>query len=307
MSKTRFHFRSRSPLCASVVKYSFLIFAICAGSHLSAETPKGYTGIYTRSNSNVLQAENAFAGITVTNVIENSPGAAAGVKVNDVILSANGSELGDPNQLIGLTESLPVGSVIELRVERDTEVLTLPLTTVARVLGPDEKESAPKTHIENKLLGFEFQTPSDDEIAKLRLAPKSGIKVLRLAEKGPIDDAGIKSGEIITEANEEAVASPEGFLEVLNADPEAGSIKLRVANDEGKLRTERVKIHRPRKETRKFAIPLLVHYSGEPSKSLFKIPILLFKRERIESATKYQWLFFFKYETGRSEELLEVE
>lgn len=281
--------------------------AIAISSIRAEDPPKGYTGIYARSNSNVLQAENAFAGITVTSVIENSPGAAVGLKANDVILSANGTEMKDPNQLVGLAETLPIGTVIELRVERDTEVLTLPVTTVARLLSPDEKKAVPKTHIENRLLGVEFQSPDDQEIAMLKLPPKSGIKVVRLAKKSPMAEAGIKSNEIIGEIDGETIDSPEAFVSKLNSDPDSGSIKLRVVSATGKWRTERVKLHRPPKEVRNFSIPLLVKYSREPNKSLFKIPILLFKRERIETSTKYQWLFFFNYETGRPEELLEVE
>lgn len=278
----------------------------------SAQQPtppgKGYLGVYARSNSNVLDSSNAFAGVTVTRVIENSPADAAGLKENDIILQANGTDLSDPNQLAGIAESLPLGSEVSLRVERDREILELKATTVARVAAPESAPpDAPKTWSENRRLGFEFKTPDADQGGRLKLPARDGLVVVRIAPKSPLEKAKIAPGEVIASADGEPIHSPEAFLEYLKSRDAAKSIKLRVASEKGDWRNEKVRFYEPPKKVSKFNLPPLWLYKREASSTTFWIPLLLFKREGLANATKYRILWFIRFETGKSEELLEVE
>ncbi|MBI1785098.1 PDZ domain-containing protein [Candidatus Sumerlaeota bacterium] len=269
---------------------------------------KGYLGIYAKSNSNVLDQTNAFAGITVTKVIENSPGAAAGVREGDVILQANGKDLSDPNQLLGLAESLPIGSAISLKIERDAAILNLEAHTVARLLpAEDLKSGAPKTYIENHKLGFEFIAAPDELTIKYKLEPKSAIQVKRLAANGPMAKGGIKPESLITAIDNQPIRSPEGFIEYLGTLSELRRVSLSVITPEGKKGTKHVWLRLPPRRTKKMRILPFFNYSREPNKTIFSIPILLSKRERIENSTTWQILWFIKFQTGASDELLEVE
>ena len=66
---------------------------------------------------------SSFDGITVTRVVENSPGYVAGVEVGDIVLEASGMKMNDPNQLYDLAETRAIGSAIKMRLERDNEIL----------------------------------------------------------------------------------------------------------------------------------------------------------------------------------------
>lgn len=269
---------------------------------------EGYIGLYAKSNSaNVLDRRNAFEGITVTRIVENSPAEAAGLRVGDILLRAGEKSLTDPNQLYALARTGEAGTTIRIRYERQREVMEADLVTVAKVGAPAEEETARTgTKLENRLLGFEFKSAPPERTTGLELEPGQGIEVVRLAKGSPLEGE-IEPGEIIVEADEAPVLSAEGFLEYLEKDPEADRIKLRVANEKGRMRTERVKFHKPKRETREFKIPLIYNFKREPNATTWAIPFLFTKRERLEGATKWRILGLIKFETGDSEELLEVD
>lgn len=274
----------------------------------SGARAEGYIGLYARSNSaNVLDRRNAFEGITVTRIVENSPAAAAGLKVGDILLRAGEKSLTDPNQLYAMARAGEAGAKIVVRFEREREVMEVGLVTVAKIGPPADEESARTgTRLENRLLGFEFRSAPDERASELDLEPGQGIEVIRLAKGSPLEGE-VEPGDLIVEADEEPVLSSEGFLEHLAKDPEADRIKLRVANEKGRLRTERVKFHKPKRETREFKFPLIYNFKREPNATTWSIPFLFTKRERLEGATKWRILGLIKFETGDSEELLEVD
>lgn len=284
--------------------FFFIVLAAAA----SGAGPTGYLGIQARSNKNVLEEKNASDGVTVTKVVENSPGEAAGVKEGDIILEANGVPVAHPNQLLDMAETLPVGSIIKLRVDRDQSILEITATTVARVGLPDPAPAeTPKTWIEKKLLGIEFGALSPEEAAKLGLNPREGIRLLRIHKRSPLLRAGIKEGFAISQLNGETIHDPEQFLKNLEAVPPGKSIKLRIADENGRGSEESIRIPKPRSEIRKINIPLLFAYSREPDKSSLTLPLYLFKRDRTGESARYRILWFFTFETGRSDELLEVQ
>ncbi len=304
-------FSTRNPrrelLCVSVVILASFVF-----NRVTAQPPpetfKGYLGIYAKSNRDVIQQKNAFEGITVTRVVENSPGEIAGAKEGDILLKANELDLTDPNQLYDLAETLPIGSNVHLRLERDKEVLELDAKTVERhALHGKEKEKEPKNLIENRRLGFEFKIPDPAISLRLGLKPREGIEVVRLAKESPLVQAGIEKRCVIAEADGQLIHSPEAFLQYLAAHSDLKTIKLKFAGEEGRWRTARVTLHQPAKTVSKLSIPPIFSYSREPRKTTFSILFGFFKREHLERGTKYRFLWVIPFETGASDELLNVE
>ncbi len=297
----------RPQLLAVSAVPTFMWLFVLSQAAIAEDAPRGYLGVYAQSNSNVLQKEHGFEGITVTSVVENSPAAAAGIKAGDIILRANKTDLTDPNQLNGLVESLPVGSRLALRIERDRAILELETRTVAKIV-PSGKATGEKgkSFIENRRLGFEFFTPAEATAVKLKLAPKSGIEIGRVAAKSPLAKSKLAAGSVIESVNGETIQSPEAFLQFLDSHPGLTKLKLSVVEPSGKRRTVRTALRVPPRETRNVNVFPLFKYSREPNKSLVSIPILFTKRERLAGATKYQFLWFIAFETGDSGELLEV-
>lgn len=282
-------------------------------SSRAAAQPAGaataYLGAGVRGNSEVLDAQNAFPGLTVTRVVENSPAEAAGLREGDVILSAAGVDLRDPNQLDALLAGSRPGDPFRLEVERDRERLSLEATLVARVRPSDpsaKPEEAPRLWIENERLGVEFGLPSPDAVRALGLTPGQGVVVTRLAEQSPLKKAGLPPGALIAEANARPILSPDAFLKQLESLDGAGRVRLRWFAD-GKPTEKTVAFHRPDRQTSNFRIPLLFSYERKANSTEFSIPLLLFRRKSYDGATEYRWLHFFRFESGEADELLEVE
>lgn len=67
-------------------------------------------------------------GILVSGVMAGSPAAEAGLKVGDVILSADAQPLGSPPQLIRVVTAAPDGEPLELAIVRRGEMQRLSVT-----------------------------------------------------------------------------------------------------------------------------------------------------------------------------------
>ena len=260
------------------------------------------------SNRAVLDEGNAFDGVTVTRVVENSPGEAAGVKVGDVILRANGVDLTDPNQLLDMAETLPVGTLLRLRVDRDRQVLILEATTVARhAVAGNKLDAGAPTWIEQRSLGLEFTAADPEQNRRLGIAPRQGIRILRLARRGPLSEAGFQEGMVIVEVDGTAIHSPEGFLDYVESRAAAKTIRLRFVREGERPREKKVRLRRAGRRMRRIRLPPLFSYAREENEASFSLLLGLFSRRRIESAIKYRILWLFTFETGEEGELLEIE
>ncbi len=209
-----------------------------------------------------------------------------------------------------MAESLPVGSVITLRIDRDHEIEEVEARTVARIPPPEEEESESdevKTFLENRRLGVEVASLSPERAEQLGLGPREGVEVLRLAERSPLNDKKVAKGAVIKEVDGETIFSPDEFLEAIAARKPGDKIEIRYANLDGRWHETTVRIAKPRRETRKINIPLIFGYERAPNKSSVTLPLYIFKRERIENTSKYRVLWFFTFERGAGDELLEVE
>lgn len=269
-----------------------------------------YAGVYAQSNSAVLDAANAEAGVTVTRVIENSPAEAAGIRVGDVIVQVNERDITDANQLLAAIEGLPVGSRAAFVVERDAERLELSANTVERVAAPPDPHAEgapPATFSERKRLGFRFTPPDAALSERLGIAPRQGVQVTAVTPEGPMDRAGVKAGDVVITAVGEAVFSPQAFLQAVEKTASGGAktIELGVVGGGGLVKDRTVKFFKPARETKKLSIPLIYSYQRGPTSSDTKVLGGLFGRERLENATKYRLFWLFKFETGNSAELLE--
>ena len=86
-------------------------------------------------------------GIPITSVTKDLPGARAGLRVGDVLLAADGVELGDAHFLGDALSEKHVGEVVTLQVRRKTEKFETKVTLVA---GPETAAVPPEERRELK-------------------------------------------------------------------------------------------------------------------------------------------------------------
>jgi serine protease DegQ len=75
-------------------------------------------------------------GAIIAGVMRGGPAEKAGVKVGDILVSMDGKQVGNVNQMLNMIALLPPGSTARFRFLRDTEELDLPIVIGTR---PDPK------------------------------------------------------------------------------------------------------------------------------------------------------------------------
>ncbi len=89
---------------------------------------KPYIGVSVLTVGEDSQSLGLPAGAAVKSVTEDSPAEAAGLQVNDIITSANGTEISSSDQLVDMVSSLYEGAELKLGVYRQGEELELTVT-----------------------------------------------------------------------------------------------------------------------------------------------------------------------------------
>ncbi|MBT4838943.1 MAG: Do family serine endopeptidase [Methylococcales bacterium] len=166
-------------------------------------------------------------GAVIAKVMENSPAAKAGLKVEDVIVSYNNNPVKNSSMLPPLVGITPVDSVVPVKVLRDGKYQVV--NVLIGVL-PSEKElKMGKTTPEvknNSRLGMMVTNPSNEEREKLGIAVKNGVVVSKLSKDSIAGMAGIESGDVILKINGIAIKGVEHFSELLEKLPAEKYIRV---------------------------------------------------------------------------------
>mgnify|MGYP002632524316 CR=1 FL=1 len=139
------------------------------------------------------------------------PGYIAGDRIlsGDVILSFDGSDVGDTRELVRIVGNSDVGKAVRVVVFRDGQTQTL-LVTLGRREDAEAAipASAPADIIpENKdILGLTIAEMSDELRQELGLDENAdGLVVADVASESQAFDKGLRAGDVITEAGQQKV------------------------------------------------------------------------------------------------------
>jgi S1-C subfamily serine protease len=139
--------------------------------------------------------ENADAGARIIEVAAGSAAEAAGLQVDDIITSINGTTVQQPRDVVRAVREAALGDSMEIAVLRDGETITVTATL----------DTQPAT--------FNFELSGQD--VGIRYAD-GRWEITRLSEDSPLYTAGLREGDFITQINGEAT-NPRGLLEALLA------------------------------------------------------------------------------------------
>jgi S1-C subfamily serine protease len=288
------------------------VLGLAAAPAACAAAGESYTGIDAKSNGNVLEQSSAFAGITVTRVVENSPAEAAGIREGDVLLRANGIELAHPDRLAAIAAKLPPGSRVRLRIERDRRVIERELVTVARIAVPPPEPSAvaatppaptADVRIERRRLGIEFRSADPARLRALPDAPRGGVELTALASRSPLLEAGLRPGDILLELNNVPIPSADDLLGFLAGLGETTQLDLVALDTAGARRELAVQTYRAPRQLRSLALPPLLRIERMPAVSRYSFLLGAVRVERFETGSRYRLLYFWRLETGAPDTL----
>jgi len=195
------------------------------------ETRRGWLGVriqdVTEDLAEGLELTEA-RGALVTDV-PDGPSKDAGIEAGDVIVEFNDREIEDTRQLVNEVANSAIGEDVPVAVVRDGDRVVLSVTLGRREEAQNAvPASAPADEpIERELLGVTVSTITDELRAELGLPDGSdGLVVTEVAEDSEAFEKGLRTGDVITEAGQQQVASVADLEERIEAARDAGRRSL---------------------------------------------------------------------------------
>lgn len=157
-------------------------------------------------------------GVLVTNVLEDSPAAEAGIKSGDIIVEADGKTTRSTAQLrsrIGIKE---VGDKVRLKILRDGDPLQLTVE-----VGTAKSRQAKVETLTPLLQGLQVENDPDGK----------GVLVVAVAPNSAAAYSGLRAGDLIVGANKRKVYDIKSLQAALQ--PGTTSVLLRIDRNGGSL------------------------------------------------------------------------
>ena len=197
---------------------------------------RGWLGVLiqevTRELAESFGMENPH-GALVAKVLDDSPAAAAGLQVGDVIVEFNGKPVVRSSGLPPLVGRAKVGKEAKVTVIRDKKernigvtIAELPTTITQAAYTPEEDEI-----MEDTALGMKVEELGQD--ARKRLKVEGGVQVVDVDESGPASEAGILKGDVIVMIDNRAIESVDDFEDVTDELHAGKSVALLVQRRAG--------------------------------------------------------------------------
>jgi C-terminal processing protease CtpA/Prc len=235
--------------------------------------PGAFSGIYVEDARESLEAMTGEAeGVRVARVVENSPGASAGVEPGDLLLEVDDGSartaLHWPSEWRGIELAHSGGTRLGLVLERLGNEREVELVLEDRVV-PAARTSALRLR-EEEHVGIAVRAPTEVEAREAGLAPGAGAVVVGLSRASPWRAAGVTFGDLLVAVDGTALAGPEALLELIRAAPADASFDLRVRRGSEELELAAPTSRRAR-ELQSVSIPLILSYESGGGRTLFSV------------------------------------
>ncbi len=194
---------------------------------------RGSIGISWRDSASQTDTLNAFGldhGVIVGTVTSTGPAGKAGIKPDDVIVAIDNKPVRDGEDLATRVADLPIGSMIDVSVDREGKKLEYKMAIAERAVvwqGDPQvtKVAAPATQassgVKPSKFGITIHRLTEKERSDLAIDDNSGVKVVTVDPGSFADDIGMLEGDTILAINRQRVSSPDDVMK-MQADFKAG-------------------------------------------------------------------------------------
>jgi serine protease Do len=159
-------------------------------------------------------------GVVVTQVMPDTPAAAAGLKTGDVIVAFAGTPITNAGELQTEVERAPIGTSQDLTVIRNDQRMTLTLTPQEApddelAVQSNESSPGPSSHIDE--LGIEVGELEPAVARQLGMDGAKGVVITSVRPDSAAEQAGLESGNVIEQVNGKDVTSVDDVRKALDA------------------------------------------------------------------------------------------
>ena len=173
-------------------------------------------------------------GVIVADVSPGGPSEKAGMKIQDILLSLDGSPIGSVALAEMVISTRPADAVVRAEVLRGTEKLSLeiPVTQERDEVDRMADLMDPAKSLVSKLgiFGVEINDKLADEMADDLRVP-SGVIVAAIAANTLGADTGLQTGDVIHGVNAKHIETLDALRAALDAIPSRGSVVLQIERE----------------------------------------------------------------------------
>ncbi len=204
--------------------------AILEDLKLRGEVTRGWLGTtiqaITPSLAIYFRLSEDDEGVLVASVEVGSPAERAGVREGDVVVTFDGVEVDEPEDLAELVADTPPGKELTLEVIRDGERLSLTV-----VIGEAGGTAQPPV-LTTEMIGLSVKNVTPQVARSLGMKEPRGVFVVEVERDSPADRARMRKGDVIVEVNRTEISDREEYEELL-ARNEGESVLFLLKRDEG--------------------------------------------------------------------------
>jgi serine protease Do len=202
----------------------------------TGEVARGYLGVSVQSMTpelaQALKLEER-QGALVSEVVQGSPAAKAGIRQSDVIVGFNGETVKDSRDLPAVVAKTPVGEEVTVTLRRDGKTQKVPVT-VGKL--PSEKRvSQESSQTAPSQWGLQLQDVTPQMARQHGLAGESGVVVVGVQPGSPAERTGLQPGDIIREVNRQAVHSVQEMRDAIAKADHQDALLLLVKRGQGSV------------------------------------------------------------------------
>jgi len=161
-------------------------------------------------------------GALINGVAPGGPAEGAGFEVGDIILRFDGTDIARMEDLPRVVAGTPIGKKVDVLVLRNGKQKTLRVS-IGELEEDALAEASPSDMQELEDLGIRAQTLTPEIAEQLGVEEEHGVVVTDVGPASPADQAGLRRGDVILEANRQPVHSVGDLREQL-AESEKGAL-----------------------------------------------------------------------------------
>ncbi len=268
----------------------------------------GFTGVVVAAAPRTLESIGGNdEGLRVVRVVENSPGDAAGLAEDDLLLEVV-LDGGRPRPLRWASDwrqvelDAPAGSTLRVvfdRAGRDEDAALV----VARRVRPARRLPTERYREEDRV-GAVLRAATEVEARAAGLGPGGGAVVVGLSRASPWRTAGLVFGDLVVSVDGEPVAHPQMLLDAVRGAESDAELDLEFVRD-GTLFETTAAVTRRAQEVTDVGIPLLFSYESDRGDTELSLLLALIHYEATPVAWRWRLLWFVSFSGGDSDRLVE--
>ena len=206
----------------------------------NGKVTRGSIGISWRKEDKpeLFKALGTNQGVLVSNVQKGGPSDKAGIKAEDIIIAMNGKPVKDGDDLVGRVSDTPVGTPVNLTVDRDGKHLDFKVTILdrAEVFKDDPRFAALQQNSEEPAkpeesqykFGIKLHALTDAERTEMGIESKGGLVIRGVDEGSFAEDVGLMEKDVILSINRQPVSSVEDVIRIQSSLKPGDPVAFRV-------------------------------------------------------------------------------